>query len=77
MPNEAAPKITPAQRAVLQNLAAGRLAAHHLRGLSEMGGFERTRISLLRAGLIRCSYGACISIDITDAGRAALAQSTT
>lgn len=68
-------KLTPAMRAVLENMAAGRLATHHLRGRSEMGGFERTRIALLSRGLIETRYGASIIDAITDKGRAALKAS--
>jgi len=59
-------KPTPAQRAVLENLAAGRDATAHLHGQSAHGGFAGTRASLYRAGWIDDN-------GITDAGRAALA----
>lgn len=45
-------KPTAAQRAALENLAAGRDATAHLSGMSAHGGFAGTRASLYRAGWI-------------------------
>lgn len=61
-----AKKLTPNQRRVLENLAAGRRADAHCVGRSEFGGLTATMASLHRAGLVDRD-------GITAAGRAAIA----
>lgn len=62
------PKPSPAQLAVMRNLAAGRSPTTHLRSMSEFGGYTATNASLHRRGWI--DDGGFM----TDAGRAALAK---
>lgn len=66
------PRPTASQLAVLKNLAAGRSAGAHLRGRSAMGGLTRTLGTMSRRGWID---GSVYSPRLSDAGRAALAQS--
>ncbi|CAB3717809.1 hypothetical protein [Achromobacter marplatensis] len=63
-------KLTPNQRRVLENLAAGRRADSHCVGRSEFGGLTGTIASLRRAGLMDRNA-------ITDAGRQAIAPKPT
>jgi hypothetical protein len=61
-------KPSPAQLAVMKNLAAGRAPTTHLRSMSEFGGYTATNASLRRNGWI--DEGGFL----TDAGRAAIAK---
>ncbi len=63
-------KLTPSQRRVLENLAAGRRADSHCSGRSQFGGLTATVASLHRAGLMD-------SKGITDAGREAISPKPT
>ena len=65
-----AKKLTPNQRRVLENLAAGRRADSHCVGRSEFGGLTATLASLHRAGLIDLN-------GMTDAGREAISPQPT
>ena len=65
-----AKKPTPAQRAVLENLAAGRPAGAHLRTMSDHGGFTATSASLYRNRWIDDD-------GITPAGLAAIGKAAT
>ncbi len=60
-------KISPAMRAILSNLEAGRRPLAHLHGASQMGGSTGTVRALLKRGLIDDEF------KITEVGRDALA----
>ena len=60
-------RATPAQRIVLENMAAGRDAGAHLRSRSDYGGFTATLRTIYRRGWAD-AHG------ITDAGRNAIAK---
>jgi hypothetical protein len=63
-------KLTPNQRRVLENLAAGRRADSHCVGRSQFGGLTGTLASLRRAELIDLN-------GLTDAGREAISPQQT
>ncbi len=65
MAEQHTPKLSPAQRKVLENLAAGKDPGDHLRTMSDHGGFRGTMASLRRRAWVDVN-------GITDAGRAAL-----
>jgi len=66
-------RLSPAQRKVLQNIAAGRAADFGFKpGRSTAGGLSGTFVALFRKGLLE--PGAPHPGRITEAGRAAMAK---
>lgn len=63
-------KLTEAQKKTLISARDVGIATHHLRGRSAFGGWEKTRIALMKRGLLDQF------LRITDAGRAALQKDT-